>query len=129
MTSTVTRSEKWVHKSAIDGIQSIKLARERKQVKIIKSAVAHIETLRNRPIYRWFAGYPTLPKDTSNETDVLNWIQEVDSWFCSSKYYWKKDQDVLESIIDSTDPNMDDNHLMNLSIEDSAILEKWLKYK
>lgn len=124
--STVIRSESWVHQNAKECLDKIEVAREQKEAEIIQSGIEHINELRNRPIYRWW-WYPALPK-TLDAKSVRKWLREVDEWAMEGKDYYLRAEEIFKRLLNSTDPGIGLDHKMQLSTEDSAVLEKWIAW-
>jgi len=122
LTSYVTRAEIWVHESCKEALELLRLLRKEK----VDAWVAFIKKDRLKPRLGnlWFLfGKP-------GDTNDLNILQEYsdnkylwDWWGVETSFSWEEKQ--LMKILAATDPGVEGTHLMHLSVEDSALIEKW----
>jgi hypothetical protein len=121
--SYVTRSETWVHESCKEALELLRLLRKEK----VDTWVAFIKEDRLKPRLGnlWFLfGKPEdtndrkILKDYSNDNYLWDW------WGAESSFSWEEKS--LMKILAATDPNLPFDFTMQLSVEDSALIEKWL---
>lgn len=120
--STVTRSETWVHESCQKALEQLRLARK----ETFNTWVAFIKKERLKPCFNnlWF--FFGKPEDTDDHKVLKAYSDEVHYW----QWYYKKnafesEEKRLIKILAATDQCNDAT--MQLSLEDSAMIEKWLK--
>jgi hypothetical protein len=123
LTSYVTRAEIWVHESCKEALELLRLLRKEK----VDAWVAFIKKDRLKPRLGnlWFLfGKP-------GDTNDLNILQEYsdnkylwDWWGVETSFSWEEKQ--FMRILAATDPELPSNQTMLLSVEDSALIEKWL---
>jgi hypothetical protein len=123
LTSYVTRAEIWVHESCKEALELLRLLRKEK----VDAWVAFIKKDRLKPRLGnlWFLfGKP-------GDTNDLNILQEYsdnkylwDWWGVETSFSWEEKQ--FMRILAATDPKLPFDFTMQLSVEDSALIEKWL---
>jgi hypothetical protein len=122
-TSYVTRSELWVWHSCKEALELLMLLRKEK----VDTWVAFIKEDRLRPQFRNFWNLFGKTKDTND----LNILRE----YSDNKYLWdwwgvetsfSREEKQLMEILAATDPELQSGNVMQLSVEDSALIEKWL---
>jgi hypothetical protein len=122
-TSYVTRSETWVWHSCKEALELLRLLRKEK----VDAWVAFIKEDRLKPRLGnlWFLFCK------SEDTDDLNILRE----YSDNKYLWdwwgvetsfSREEEQLMKILAAADPELPSNQTMQLSVEDSALIEKWL---
>lgn len=122
MTSTVKRGEKWVNESAKTALKNLESWEQQATQQSIDKVRAKMIEKHSKSWLRYF-----MKLDTSDDA-VKQHI--YDSWdFCLYSIEWRHSKacDVLYRLAASTDCLVQDNYCM-LSLEDSAILEKWLNW-
>ena len=122
MTSTVKRGEKWVNESA-------KTARKNLTLWYLQEKEAAIEAARLKMISEHGKSFwPWRKKLDTSEATVRAYMYDTYDW--SIRVLMRtvtEDGNVLYRLAASTDCLVEDNYCM-LSLEDSAILEKWLNW-
>jgi hypothetical protein len=122
-TSYVTRSELWVHNSCKEALELLRLLRKEK----VDAWVAFIKEDRLKPRLGnlWFLFGK--PEDTDDHKILMDYSKK---WYRfewmsrASSYCW--DNLALLRLLDATDPELQSGHTMQLFVEDSALIEKWL---
>ena len=121
--SSVTRSETWVHESCKEALEQLRLL----QKQTFNTWVAFIKEERLKPCFDnlWF--FFGKPEDTDDHKVLKAYSDEVHYW----KWYYKKnafesEEKRLMKILAATEAELPSGQLMQLSLEDSALIEKWL---
>ena len=124
--SYVTRSETRVHTSCKEALELLRLLRKEN----LNAWVAFIKEDRMKP--QWLNFWNLFGK--TKDTDDLKVLEE----FSENKYmfdwYYKEnafapEEKQLMKILTATDPDLPSDQLMQLSVEDSALIEKWNRLK
>lgn len=121
--SSVTRSETWVHNSAKECLDYLLVKRNQR----LQEHIDFIKKDHLKPQFRNFWNLFGKTKDTDDHRILRKYSDEHYFWGWGEikSLYWH-DEQVLKKILAATEPNLDDSHLMQLSLEDSALIEKWL---
>jgi hypothetical protein len=121
-TSYVTRSELWVHNSCKEALELLMLLRKEK----VDAWVAFIKEDRLKPQFRNFWNLFGKPKDTDDLEVLRDYSDDKylwDWWGVETSFSWEEKQ--LMKILSATDPELYSGHVMQLSVEDSVLIEKW----
>jgi hypothetical protein len=121
-TSYVTRSELWVHNSCKEALELLRLLRKEK----VDAWVAFIKEDRLKPQFRNFWNLFGKPKDTDDLEVLRDYSDDKylwDWWGVETSFSWEEKQ--LMKILSATDPELYSGHVMQLSVEDSVLIEKW----
>jgi hypothetical protein len=115
-TSFIKRSEKWVHISAQEALEQAKFKRnsdidawvlEQQKIRLINDS--------KNWFVKWFFGLQT-SKDEVQKEDCFYWYDP-----------YRADIRRLKQLISGTDNINPSSHLMFLSVEDSSLIEEYLK--
>jgi hypothetical protein len=119
MTSSVTRSEKWVHETAKECLVNLEIWKQRKEQKILEEARIEMVKARDKAWFKFLH-----PRDIS-DAGVKAWLRERwedhNLWAIGSRARQLREQ--LEAIVSGTDPYT--GLQMQLSISDSLLLETY----
>ena len=121
--STVTRSESWVHNSCKEALELLRLLRKER----LNAWVAFIKEDRLKPQFRNFWNLFGKPNDTDDRKILREYSDDkylFDWWYITHTYQQEEKQ--LMKILAATDPDCPPDQMMQLSLEDSALIEKWL---
>jgi hypothetical protein len=123
-TSYVTRSETWVWHSCKEALELLRLLRKEE----VDAWVAFIKEDRMKPQFRNFWNLFGKTKDTDDLEVLKNYSDHKYLWdwdYIEMSFHYEEKS--LMKILSATDPEVEGTHLMQLSVEDSALIEKWLK--
>jgi hypothetical protein len=121
--SYVTRSETWVHNSCKEALELLRLLRKEK----VDAWVAFIKEDRLKPQWLNFWNLFGKPKDTDDLKVLRAYSDDKylwDWWGVETSFSYEKK--ALMKILAATDPEYLSDQMMQLSVEDSALIEKWL---
>ena len=123
LSSYVTRSETWVHNSCKEALELLRLLRKEK----VDAWVAFIKEDRRKPQWRNFWNLFGKPKDTDDQKILREYSDDKYLWdWDSINSFLYSEEKQLMKIIAATDSDLHSGQLMQLSVEDSALIEKWL---
>jgi len=121
-TSYVTRSELWVHNSCKEALELLRLLRKEK----VDTWVAFIKEDRLKPRLGnlWFLFGK--PEDTDDHKILRDYSDDNYLWdWWGVETSFSREEKQLMKILAATDPELQSGHVMQLSVEDSVLIEKW----
>lgn len=120
--STVTRSETWVHTTVKSLLEFVRLKRKAK----LQEHIDFIKKDRLKPQFRNFWNLFGKTKDTDDMKVLRAYSDDKYLWaWGDAAHYYYEDETRLMKILAATDPDLPFDHMMQLSVEDSALIEKW----
>lgn len=121
--SSVTRSETWVHTTVKSLLEFVRLKRKAK----LQEHIDFIKKDRLKPQFRNFWNLFGKTKDTDDRKVLRAYSDDkyMFEWWYIARYY-HEDETRLMKILAATDSDVGFDHMMQLSVEDSALIEKWL---
>jgi hypothetical protein len=121
--SYVTRSETWVHESCKEALELLRLLRKEK----VDTWVAFIKEDRLKPRLGnlWFLFGK--PEDTDDHKILRDYSDDNYLWdWWGVETSFSREEEQLMKILAATDPELQSGHTIQLSVEDSVLIEKWL---
>jgi hypothetical protein len=123
LTSYVTRGEIWVHESCKEALELLRLLRKEK----VDTWVTFIKEDRLKPRLGnlWFLFGKT--EDTDDHKILRDYSDDNYLWdWWGVETSFSREEEQLMKILAATDPRLPFDFTMQLSVEDSALIEKWL---
>lgn len=124
-TSYVTRSEKWVNETALKALAELERLKEERDKKLRQETI-DLMTRETEGFWDWFWRSKRYKLEDCTEKAIRAFAREYMLPYAWNNCKYQQDIDTVCKLIAATDGAVDAGHQMQLTLSDSALLERYL---